>query len=176
MKQLDDSGAEGIIKKVKNTVDAIISTYLFGGTDEGEDIVKSTHFFIVYSGMNNVVTKGPCTKLGRHKSSKDSNHRQKSAVRNCLTKSSDENAIYNRFGEKLIKMGLSSCSEEIFPGAKSPKIQPYKGMRVRQFSVFSANDFCKLINSGYYDAWNWGPYIHENSFSADNYNSKTEDQ
>ena len=160
LKMLNDFGNEGIYEKVKNSIELIKQQLLFGGRTEKQEIIEHTHFFLVYGGKNNVSSKNPVKMVRKTQVSRDENQKQKRAARINENSSKQEDETYKLFGSKIIQLGLEACSEEAFPGDALPRTQKIKGLgRVRQFSVFSAYDFAKIIDAKYFDTWNWGEYL-----------------
>ena len=131
-----------------------MANILFGGSQEADDIVKNTHFFAVYAGKNTIPTSaGPRVPTG-NKAVKDANNKQTRATRSRRPEYTEkqEQDIYGRFSKKIEQLGLEPRKRDTFPVKVSSRISPY-------FTPFSAQDFGKLIDSGFFDNWNWGKYL-----------------
>lgn len=152
-----------IYKKVKDSVENIRQNFLFGGTQESDDIIENTHFFAVYNGKNTAATSGKPVVPAKKNAFKDSNGKQNRATRNHQHEYTpkEENEIYQRFSSKIEQLRLKPCTEDTFPGNAIPRVRKmaHSSEKIRFFTIFSAQDFGDLINSGFFDDWNWGPYL-----------------
>ena len=159
LKMLKDEGKNGIYDKLNDSVLMIKSELEFGGLHEHDDIIVHTHFFIVYPGKNDVPTMKPILKLKKTEVDRDGRNKQKRAGRKLTVSDKEETEIYVDFGNKVHKLGLAACDESLFPGEALPRARKVKGRcEQRQFSIFSARDFAKIIDSGFFTDWKWGSY------------------
>lgn len=157
---LNDEGKDGVYNKVKDSVQMIKTQLLFGGNQENDKIIQHTHFLVIYSGKNNVPSKSPVKMVGKTKVGRDASQKQCKAARISVDSEKKDLEIYDRFGEKIIKLGLQYCCEDVFPGDALPRAKKILkgGEKVRAFSIFSANDFAKIIDSDFFASWKWGEY------------------
>lgn len=164
LKLIKSETNNGIYKKVKDSVENIRSCLLFGGLQEGDDIIKNMHLFLVYGGKNNAATFDRLKLPGKMHAEKSPKGKQSSATRrdrNCPINEKAEGEIYDNFTQKIAKLGLKPCYKSTFPGDALPCLKKSgKGAeKIRQFSLFSAADFGQIINSGFFDDWDWGDYV-----------------
>lgn len=157
---LEDEGKDGIYQKVSDSIQMIKKQLEFGGKHERDDIVIHTHFFIVYAGKNDVPSRGPLKLVKKTAVARDSRGKQQKAGRMLSDSGKKETEAYERFGNKIHNLGLASCDEATFPGDALPRARKIiKGRgRQRVFSLFSAHDFAVIVDSGFFDGWNWGDY------------------
>lgn len=157
---------DGLFFKVSDSVYSIKNQLEFGGQQENEELIKNMHFFIVYAGKNNVPSRNNIKVPMRAKVDRNSKSKQSRAGRiNYEINGKDEKDIYNRFGQKILKLGLQECYEDTFPGDALPRVSKSKkdGGKVRAFSIFSATNFAEIVNNGFFDEWNWGKYMIEDT-------------
>ena len=160
---LKDEGRNGLYRKIKDSAESIRHHLLFGGNQEADSIIENMHFFAVYAGKNTSATsEGPQILSGK-KTSKDAYGKQNRAIRNGRTKYSEKNEddIFQRFGRQIEELGMKPCTEDTFPGKAIPRVKKteHGSEKVRYFTIFSAQDFGQLIDSGFFDFWNWGKYL-----------------
>lgn len=159
LKMLKEEGNDGIYNKINDSVLMIKGELEFGGLHEHDDIILHTHFFIVYPGKNDVPARGSISRLTKVRVERDGRSKQNRAGRNNIVSDKRETEIYANFGDKVRRLGLAACDESLFPGAALPRAKKIKGRgEQRQFSLFSARDFAKIIDSGFFTAWKWGKY------------------
>lgn len=172
LRLLNRDDQDGIYRKVKDSVEIIRHNLLFGGTQEADDIIHNMHFFVVYNGKNNAATSAKPIVPSRKEAIRDAHGRQKQATRNRQHEYSqkEENEIYQRFGLKIAELTMKPCTEATFPGNSIPRVRKSErgSERIRYFTIFSAQDFGDLIESGYFDTWNWGEYIPDSNDFSDN--------
>ena len=130
------------------------------------------HFFAVYAGKNTSATsEGPQILSGK-RTSKDAYGKQNRAIRNGRPKYSekDEDGVYQRFGKRIEELGMKPCTEDTFPGTAFPRVKKseHGSEKVRYFTIFSAQDFGHLIDSGFFDNWKWGKYLPDTESIAKN--------
>lgn len=152
------SNNDGIFNKINDSVFLIQSELEFGGVSEHEDIIKNTHFFLVYGGKNNVATNQTITMPRKTKIQADSRGKQKHASRMKPLTQKQENEAYSSFGKKITDLGLACCDASIFPGKALPQAIRHGKSKIRNFSIFSASDFAQVVDAGFFDEWNWGEY------------------
>lgn len=156
----DNASADSIYRKVRDSVQMIRFELEFQGNVEHDEIVSHMHFFLVYGGKNNMPVRNPVKMPGRAKVNRDISGKQKSAGRMHIDSDKRENETYERFGNSIAALGLAACDEGVFPGEALPRTKKFVkgGEKVRQFSVFSARDFAKIVDAGFFDTWDWGTY------------------
>ena len=161
---------DGIYRKVKDSVESIRHNLLFGGNQEADDIIRNIHFFVVYNGKNNAATSTKPIVPSKKYASRDVHGKQNRATRSRQHEYTpkEENEIHQRFGLKIEELGLKPCTEDTFPGNSIPRVRKAErgSKKIRYFTTFSAQDFGDLINSGYFDNWKWGPYLHNTEDGA----------
>ena len=154
---------DSIYRKVKASVENIRHNLLFGGNQEADDIIQNMHFFVVYNGKNNAATSPRPTVPFKSHAMRDAHGKQNRATRGqrheCTPK--EENEIYQRFGQRIEELRMKPCTEDTFPGHAIPRVRKVErgSEKIRYFTIFSAQDFGDLINSGFFENWNWGPYL-----------------
>lgn len=154
-----ENDKDSILRKVCDSVQMIEHELEFGGNSEHNNIIKNTHFFLVYAGKNNVPSKRPVTMPEKTTVRHDFRGKQKSAGRMEYASDKKENEIYEKFGKAVSDLGLKKCREEDFPGKALPRAKKVKGEgKIREFSVFSACDFAKIVDAGFFNPWRWGAY------------------
>ena len=168
---LKDESRDGLYRKIKDSIESIRQHFLFGGNHEADSIIENMHFFAVYAGKNTSATsEGPQILSGK-KTSKDSYGKQNRAIRNGRPKYSekDEDGIYQRFGKRIAELGMKPCTEDTFPGNAIPRVKKaeHGSEKIRYFTIFSAQDFGQLIDSGYFDCWKWGEYLPDTESIAE---------
>ena len=146
---------DSLYKKAKDSIELIRQEFLFGGNQEGDELISNIHLVAVYNGKNTRHTSSGPRLPGKGKASKGSDGKQCYATRNTesepVTKA--EYDVYNRFGNQLAELGLKPRNKDtFFPIRVDPKINAY-------FTFFSAQDFGQLIDSGFFDNWKWGRYL-----------------
>lgn len=155
LEKLKDNDKDSLYKKVNDSIENICKNLLFGGTHEAESIIQNMHLFAVYGGKNTAATSvGPYVPFKKN-ASRNAEGKQNRATRTQRREYSEkeERDIYGQFGKKIEHLGMKPRTEKLFSPIKvNPRISPY-------FTPFSSQDFGKLINSGFFDNWNWGPYI-----------------
>ena len=163
LRLLNREDQDGIYRKVKDSIENIRHHLLFGGKQEADEIIQNTHFFVVYNGKNNAATSNKPSVPSREQASKDARGKQNRATRIRRPEYSikEENEIYQQFGLKIEDLSMKPCTEDTFPGSAIPRLRKSgRGSeKIRHFTIFSAQDFGELINSGYFDNWNWGQYL-----------------
>lgn len=114
----------------------------FGGLHEHDDIVTHTHFFIIYTGKNDIPSREPLERLKRTQVLRDSRGKQRKAGRMILDTEKKEKEIYGYFENEIQNLGLAACDEAAFPGDALPRARKIvKGRsKQRMFSLFSARD------------------------------------
>lgn len=147
---------DSIIVKIKDSKNLIISQLDFDGQYTGTDLVSNTHIIIVYNGKNNVPLKNISlsynSKVRRSERGKPTR-----ALSMSFTKSVDEEK--DRFGLEIKKIGFSQCTSSDFPVPGEPDFIKSKGIgKIRNYTLFSASDFKKLIDTKYFSEWDWGDY------------------
>lgn len=157
---IKDTGKDSIYHKVNDSVQMIEKQLEFGGTTEHEEIIHHTHFFLVYAGKNDVPSRGTIEKLRKTRVSRDVHGKQQRAGRMSFDSEKKELEVYEYFGQKVRNLGLESCNEATFPGDALPRAKKIRkgGDKVRLFSMFSAQDFGKILEAGFFTNWNWGNY------------------
>lgn len=159
---LPNDHEDSIFRKVSDSIENIRHSLFFGGSQESDAIVQNAHFFAVYAGKNTIPTSaGPRVPTG-NKALKDSNNKQTRATRSRRPEYTEkqEQDIYGRFSKKIESLNLKPRKRDTFPVKVSPRISPY-------FTPFSAQDFGKLIDSGFFDNWNWGTYLPDTESVAE---------
>lgn len=170
---------DGIYKKVKDCVQNIRTCLLFGGLQEGDDIIKNMHLFLVYCGKNTAATFDSPKMPGKTHAEKSPKGKQSSATRGYRKYLYNEKAeceIYDKFTKKMAELGLKPCNESTFPGNALPRVKKLgKGAgKTRQFSLFSASDFGQIVDSGFFDDWDWGKYLPEKQPDIEKVNVRTQ--
>lgn len=157
---LNDESKDGIYNKVNDSVQMIKSQLEFGGIQEHNDIIIHTHLFIVYSGKNDVPSRKPLEMPQKTRVVRDGKGKQRRAGRMSFDSGKNELEVYQHFGDKIHNLGLASCDEKTFPGDALPRARKISkdGSKQRRFSLFSAHDFSNILDSGFFDDWNWGSY------------------
>ena len=172
LRLLKSEDRDGIYRKVKDSVENIRQHFLFGGTQESDDIIESTHFFAVYNGKNTAATSAKPIVPSKKNATRDSRGKQNRATRNWQHEYTlkEENEIYQRFSSKIEQLRLKPCTEDTFPGNAIPRVRKsaHSAEKIRFFTIFSAQDFGDLINSGFFDNWNWGPYLPDEEGLTEN--------
>ena len=160
LSMLADLGQDGMFNKVSDSVQLIKKELEFGGSQEHEELVCHTHFFVVYAGKNNVPAQRPIEMPGRRNVSRDKQGKQNRAGRMVTNSEKREREIYDRFGEWILKLGLKACREDLFPGKALPRARKIGqgSSKVRLYSIFSAHDFAEILDHGFFDMWKWGKY------------------
>ena len=160
---LKSDGEDSIYKKVKDSVENIRQHLLFGGEHEADDIVRNMHFFAVYNGKNTAAISSKPIVPSKKAAVKDSKGKQNRATRSGPHEYTlkEENEIYQRFGTRIEQLGMKPCTEDTFPGNAIPRVKKtsHGSEKIRHFTIFSSQDFGELIDSGFFDDWNWGPYL-----------------
>lgn len=163
-KYLNITSNDSILTKLKDSKNLIVSKLEFQGKFTGQALIENTHIVVVYNGKNNKPIEN--TKMGytpKQKVSHNKNGKQNRAIRlDINTKDKD-----SKFGLEVKKLGYVSCLENDFPVPAKPQSEKLKGVgKVRNFSIFSAQDFKKLVefesqNDGciYLQDWDWGEYF-----------------
>lgn len=151
---------DGILHKVKDSVNLIKYELEFGGTQEKETLIHNTHFFMVYGGKNDIPTQSGAIKLPQRTRVQRGQHqnKQKKAGKMDYYSQKDEERIYSKFGEAISKFGLKECEASNFPGSALPSAMKVGKRRIRKFSIFSARDFAHIVDNGFFDNWSWGEY------------------
>lgn len=157
---LKSEADDGIYLKVRDSVQTIEKELEFGGTQEGEEIVHNTHFFMVYNGKNNVPVFHAIKLPEKTRVESNERKKQKRAGRMDYFSEKDMNDIYDQFGRKILSLGLTECAEDTFPGDALPRaVKKGKGKgKTRVFSIFSSKDFADIVENGFFDTWSWGEY------------------
>lgn len=172
LRLLNRDDQDGIYRKVKDSVENIRHNLLFGGTQEADEIIQNMHFFVVYNGKNNAATSNKPSFPSRKEAPRDASGKQNRAIRFGRHEYSqkDENEIYLRFGNKIEELKMKPCTEDTFPGDSIPRVRKSERgtEKIRFFTIFSAQDFGDLIESGYFDNWNWGQYLPKSRGIAEN--------
>lgn len=165
-------GKDGLKRKIISSIDLLKSEISFVSSKEEQRALEGDiHLFLVYGGKNDMPSAGDWRKrLPRSENvSRDSRRKQVSASRQRYNSNDSEkkaNTIFNSFGLFLKGKGLVPCTKEEFPGNALPRLSKSRGGKIRDFSMFSATDFAEIVDSGYFDTWNWGtlaPYIEKPS-------------
>ena len=171
LRYLKSDNEDSIYKKVKDSAENISQCVVFGGECEADDIISNMHFFAVYNGKNTAATSSKPIVPTKENAGKGSNGKQNRATRNRQHEYTpkEENEIYQRFGEKIEQIGLKTCVEDTFPGNAIPRVKKsaHGPEKIRHFTIFSAQDFGKLVESGFFDHWNWGLYLPTVEDSSD---------
>ena len=166
LRLLNRDDQDGIYRKVKESVENIRHNLHFGGTQEADEIIQNMHFFVVYNGKNNAVTSSRPNVPSKKHAQKDAYGKQNRATRTNQHGYSqkEENEIYQQFDLKIEALGMKPCTEDTFPGNAIPRLRKaaHGSEKVRYFTIFSAQDFGDLLNSGFFDDWSWGPYLSDN--------------
>lgn len=172
LRLLNCNDQDGIYRKVKDSVENIRHNLLFGGKQEADEIIQSMHVFVVYNGKNNAATSNKPSIPSRKEALRDTSGKQTRAIRFGRHEYSqkDENEIYTRFGNKIEALGLKPCTENTFPGNAIPRVRKSErgSEKIRFFTIFSAQDFGDLIDSGFFNNWNWGQYLPNSLNLAEN--------
>jgi hypothetical protein len=157
---LEDEGKDGIYNKVNDSVQMIKHQLEFGGTEEQNDIILHTHFLLVYAGKNDVPAREPIETLQKTTVLHDTRGKQRRAGRMKFDSEKKESQIYDYFGNKINKLGLAACSEDVFPGEALPRARKMEKGRGKQraFSLLSAHDFAVIVDSDFFSDWKWGSY------------------
>lgn len=164
LKKLKGNDKDSLHKKVNDSIENICKNLLFGGTHEAEAVVQNMHFFAVYGGKNTAATSTRPYVPSKKNASRNAEGKQRRATRTPRPEYSEkeEYDIYGQFGKKLEHLGMKPRTEKLFlPIKVNSRISSY-------FTPFSAQDFGKLINSGFFDDWNWGPYLPDEECSTEN--------
>lgn len=157
---MQSKGDDGILYKVKDSLQMIRSELEFGGTQEKEEIIKNMHFFMIYGGKNDIPSKNGSIKLPQRTKvqGKAGQKKQSRAGKMDYHTQKKENDIYTLFGKSISEMGLQACNEKDFPGDALPHTKRKGKEKIREFSIFSAHDFAEIVEKGFFDNWNWGEY------------------
>lgn len=155
-KYLSTTSGDSILIKLKHSKNLILSSLEFQGKYSGESLIEHTHVIVVYNGKNTKpVANSKMGYVSKQKVSRGANGKQNRA--NSLS------FIFNdkdsKFGIEVKKLGYVSCCEDNFPVPAKPPVEKLKGVgKVRNFSIFSAQDFKKLVSFNYFQNWDWGNY------------------
>jgi hypothetical protein len=163
-KYLSTTSSDSILSKLKDSKRLIVSELKFQGKFTGDTLISNTHVVVVYNGKNNkAIENTPMGYIPKQRVSHNKNGKQNRAVRLSVnTKDRD-----SKFGIEVKKLGYVSCLENDFPVPAKPPTEKLKGVdKVRPFSIFSAQDFKNLVNSEYFQSWNWGEYSQYIKFNV----------
>lgn len=155
---MKSNGSDGILSKVTNSLNLIRAELEFGGAQEKEELINNMHFFIVYEGKNDIPVQSGFIKLPQKTKVQGKRGKQSKAGKMDYCTPKNENDIYTVFGKSISGLGLKDCDEEDFPGDALPHTKKKGKKKIREFSIFSANDFAKIVEEGFFDNWNWGEY------------------
>lgn len=159
--RLDVKESESIQGKLASMVRMIQEDLLFGGKYDNEELVKHTHFLLVYNGKNDVPVSNVRDYLPRKTEVKrDGKKKQNRAARNVVSSRKETDNILDRFAEYVEKSGLCDCTRDEFPGSALPRLSKSKaGKKTRKFSLFSVSDFAEIVMDGFFESWDWGEYL-----------------
>ncbi len=147
---------DSIMVKIKDSKNLISSQLYFEGKYTGIDLVSNTHIIIVYIGKNNMPSKNISLSYNP-KVRRSERGKPTRASSMSFTKSVNEEK--DRFGLEIKKIGFSQCTSSDFPVRGEPDFIKSKGIgKIRNYTLFSAFDFKKLIDIGYFNEWDWGDY------------------
>lgn len=162
-KYLDIMSKDSILTKLKDSKNLIVSNLEFQGKFSGELLIKNTHIVVVYNGKNNKPVNNTNLKhILKQQVSHNSKGKQNRAINlNTHTKNKD-----SKFSLEVKKLGYTSCLENDFSVPAKPQAEKLKGVgKIRYFSIFSAQDFKKLVelksqndDCVYLQDWDWGEY------------------
>lgn len=159
-----DNRQDSLYKKAKDSTDLIRQDFLFRGNQEADEIINNMHLIAVYNGKNTRHTSARPKLPGKSKATKGENGKQCRATKNDTLEPiiKGEYDVYNRFGNQISELGMKPRAKNTFlPIRIDPRINPY-------FTIFSAQDFGQLIDSGFFDNWKWGKYLPETESVIEN--------
>lgn len=159
--RLDKKDGESIRGKLISMANMMQEDLLFGGKYESEELVKHTHFLLVYSGKNDIPLPDVRSYMPRKTEVKrDGKRRQNRAARHVVDSKKGSSDILDKFAEDVEKFGFCECTKDEFPGSALPRLSKSKeGKKTRRFSLFSASDFAEIVLDGFFDDWDWGEYL-----------------
>ena len=143
-----------ILSKFRNSKTILENLYI-----GDENLLNNTHVIIVYNGKNDVVS--PPTFLPIKKSKVNNKYedklydKQKRAVRVSFIEKNFSKDDY--FGKEIERIGFVACHKEDFPIPAVIKFyKDKKDGKKRKYTLFSGEDFIRLIKEGYFTHWDWG--------------------